>query len=205
MRLTIVLCLLFALWPLAGAASPQGLFSSPLHGSAPPLRSIQKRFQQVQMIKLHFKQEKHLQETERVLVSRGVLTVAPKLGVDWHVLKPFESEWTVTRDGRVLRGPKSGATTAVANLLMGLFSADIEQLKSLFHVYWQKQSAGWWLGLKPKKARLKKAIDSIAVAGSEYVKRVEVNEASGDHTVIQFTGRKTQDLTPAIRKLFDSE
>lgn len=203
MRRLIAACLLLVAWPLAAAAYPQGLFSSPLPNPAPKkLQSMQQRFSQVRMLVLHFRQEKHLPELKRPLVSHGVLTIVPSLGVDWQVTQPFKSEWKVTRGGRVLKGPKNGAPQAVANMLIGLFSGDTGKLKSAFRLYWSEQPPGWWLGLKPRDPRLAKAISDVAVSGGQHVHRVEVDESGGDRTVITFTRQQTRPLTPAVRKRF---
>lgn len=203
MRRLIAVCLLLIAWPLAASAWPQGLFSSPLPSPVPKkLRAMQQRFSQAPVLVLHFRQEKHLPELKHPLVSHGVLTIAPSLGVDWQVTQPFKSEWKVTRNGRVLKGPNNGAPQAVANMLIGLFSADIHKLKSAFRLYWSEQPPGWWLGLKPRDPRLARAISDVAVSGAEHIRQVEVDETGGDHTVITFTSRHTHRLTPAVRKRF---
>lgn len=206
MRRLSLFVVLLALWPLCAPAYPQGLFSSPLNGKVPgKLQSMQHRFSQSGAVELHFRQAKHLPELKQPLVSSGVLIIAPRLGVDWRVTKPFASEWTVTRGGRVVKGPNNGAPKAVASLLMGLFSADIHKLRSAFKLYWTEQPPGWWLGLKPRNARLQQAISTIAVAGARGVHQVEVDESGGDRTLITFSGRQSLTVTPALRKRFSAK
>jgi len=203
MRRLITVGLLLAAWPLAAAAYPQGLFSSPLPSPVPKkLQALQHHFSQVQVLVLHFRQEKHLPELKQPLVSHGVLTIVPSLGVDWQVTQPFKSQWKVTRSGRVLKGPDNGAPQAVANLLIGLFSADTGKLKSAFRLFWSERPPGWWLGLKPRDPRLARAISDVAVSGGERVRQVEVDESGGDRTVITFTRQQAHPLTPAVRKRF---
>ena len=110
--------------------------------------------------------------------------------------------WKVTRSGRVLKGPDNGAPQAVANLLIGLFSADTGKLKSAFRLFWSERPPGWWLGLKPRDPRLARAISDVAVSGGERVRQVEVDESGGDRTVITFTRQQAHPLTPAVRKRF---
>ena len=51
----------------------------------------------------------------------------------------------------------------------------------------------WQVGLKAREPGLEKAIGTITLEGSNYVKTIHMDEASGDHTTIVFSDIQTGD------------
>jgi hypothetical protein len=71
----------------------------------------------------------------------------------------------------------------------------VQALRSQFEIEATREAQGWRLGLTPKSAALARAFRSLSLRGDRYVREVEIVEANGDRTRIQFSGRRE---TPAV-------
>ena len=69
----------------------------------------------------------------------------------------------------------------------GFVSGDLSQLNQLFDMDGGIQGKQWKVALTAKAPALAKAIGAITLEGSDYVKKVTISEAGGDHTDIQFS------------------
>lgn len=203
-RIASLLLVAALLVPWATAtAFPADLFDKPLPQPLPePLRAIQQRHARAEVLQLDFRQRKWLPELQQPLASSGRLTIVPDLGLEWRVTEPFPSVWRVSDDGRVIEGPESRASRIIGDLLIALLSMDVASLESTFDLYWSRQPSGWWLGLRPRDERLRRVIESIAVAGDETLRKVEVHATGGDRTEIRLTSLQTPPLTDALRARF---
>ncbi len=75
----------------------------------------------------------------------------------------------------------------INSVLFSLLSGDLSQLDKLFEMEGSIQGRQWKVALTAREAALAKAVGTIALEGSDYVKKVTMNEAGGDHTDILFS------------------
>jgi hypothetical protein len=81
----------------------------------------------------------------------------------------------------------------INSVLFALLAGDIGQLESLFEIDGTVNNGGWSVVLGAREPALARAIGSIALDGDVYVKKVNINEASGDRTSIVFSAIQTGD------------
>ena len=73
----------------------------------------------------------------------------------------------------------------INSVLFSLLSGDLSQLDQLFEMDGRIQGKQWKVTLKARAPALAKAIGALTLEGSDYVKKVTIDEASGDHTDIR--------------------
>jgi len=76
----------------------------------------------------------------------------------------------------------------INGVLFSLLAGDLSQLDKLFELDGSVQGNSWKVALKAREPALAKAIGTLALTGGAYVKTVTIDEASGDHTEITFSG-----------------
>lgn len=81
---------------------------------------------------------------------------------------------------------------ALVSSLLSLFSGDTAALKAAYAVdYTPKPDGSWKLALKPKDERLSKLVTAMVFDGEgRGVRRITIEEASGDRTVTEITDPK---------------
>jgi hypothetical protein len=157
-----------------------------------------------------------LHELPQPLQSSGEFLVARGAGVDWHTLKPFDSEVLMTPKALIQRGPdgkpqrvnasQQPGLAAVSQVFDALFALDIDTLSQSFRLFGEKDASstgGWRLGLVPREPAFAKVIARIVVNGADEPKLITLFEASGDRTEIELADIKTATaLTDADRQRF---
>ncbi|HXU93869.1 MAG TPA: outer membrane lipoprotein carrier protein LolA [Gallionella sp.] len=159
---------------------------------------VQARLDQPELLRGRFVQQKSVKGFKKPLISGGDFTIWRGHGLLWHTQKPFESMLELRRDrlsvtqangrsGYKLDGEREPGLRAVNELVFALFSGDIAMLKKYFHM--QGELSGkqdWTLVLTPLDAGLMRAFKRVELSGDRYVRRVRLDEASGDSSVISF-------------------
>ncbi len=150
-----------------------------------------------------FDQTKHLLGMKKPLLSHGRFCVLAGKGGLWRTLQPFPNTLRLTRDEIVhfqgervamrLDAKKEPVVQIINGVLFSLLSGDLSQLESLFEVEGRVESQSWKVNLKGREPALAKAIGLIVLEGATYVKNIQMNEASGDRTIIFFSDIKTGD------------
>jgi hypothetical protein len=79
----------------------------------------------------------------------------------------------------------------INSVLFSLLGGDQAQLDKMFEVEGTAEKESWQVVLKARDPALAKAIGTINLEGGSYVKRIEMNEASGDKTAIVFSAMQT--------------
>jgi len=169
--------------------------------AAAPVTKIQTMLAKPDVLCGRFDQTKNLAGMKKPLLSNGRFCVVKGKGVLWRTLKPFPNTLRLTRDEIVhLQGERVAmrmdartepVVRMVNSVLFSLLGGDLAQLDKMFEVDGTADKDSWQVALKAREPALAKAIGDINLEGSAYVKRIEMNEASGDKTTIVFSAMQT--------------
>ena len=150
-----------------------------------------------------FDQTKQLAGMKKPLLSNGRFCVVSGKGVVWRTLAPFPSALRLTRDEIVnysgdrvsmrLDAKQEPTVRIINSVLFSLLAGDFGQLDTLFVVDGKVTAGTWHVALTAKQPGLAKAIGAISLDGAAYVNTIHMDEASGDHTTIQFSAIQTGD------------
>ncbi len=166
--------------------------------SALLLQAVSDRLAVAEVTRGKFIQLRHLKVLSRPLISRGNFVFHRQSGVRWAVIEPFPSVMIANASGVSWQGEQAQPLTAgFGQLLRALLTLDVEQLQRNFEISGDPDGDEWRLVLTPRNQQWKKAIAEIQLRGSEYVSRVDVQEAKGDSVRVQFTEIRFQPLLSA--------
>jgi hypothetical protein len=178
---------------LLGAAC---LFAADANAAA-PVAQIQALLARPDVMCGHFDQTKQLVGIKKPLASSGRFCVVAGKGVLWRTLLPFPATLRLTRDEIVqmqgdrvamrLDAKQEPVVKMINSVLFSLLSGDLGQLDQLFEMDGGIQGKQWKVTLNARSPALAKAVGTLALEGSDYVKRVTIDEAGGDHTDILFS------------------
>lgn len=171
------------------------------------LAQLAARLDQAHAIHAGFTQVKSLQALKRPLKSSGRLAFARDKGVLWLIEKPYQASYALTRetvteiapDGsrKVRQARDVPALAQVGRVFQAIFQGDIKALEEHFTVTVTGEAEHWRVELAPKPA-LQRFLKGISARGGRFIELIEIDEAQGDHTRIEFRdSRLDQPLTPA--------
>jgi hypothetical protein len=176
--------------------SAAGCVSMNVHAAA-PVAQIQAVLARPDVMCGHFDQSKQLVGIKKPLASSGRFCVVAGKGVLWRTLLPFPATLRLTRDEIVqmqgdrvamrLDAKQEPVVKMINSVLFSLLSGDLSQLDQLFEMDGKIQGKQWKVTLNARAPALAKAIGVLALEGSDYVKKVTIDEAGGDHTEILFS------------------
>lgn len=171
--------------------------------AAAPVAKIQAMLSRPKILCGRFDQSKQLVGLKKPVTSHGRFCVVADKGILWRNLHPFPSTLRLTRDEIVqlqndrvamrLEAKQEPKVKMINSVLFALLAGDIGQLESLFEVDGTVNNGGWSVVLVAREPALARAIGRIALDGDVYVKKVNINEASGDRTSIVFSAIQTGD------------
>lgn len=176
--------------------------------AAAPVAKIQSMLARPDVLCGRFDQSKQLAGMKKPLLSNGRFCVVKGKGVLWRTLKPFPNTLRLTRDEIVhLQGDRVAmrmdarnepVVRTINSVLFSLLGGDLAQLDKLFEVDGTADKDSWQVALKAREPALAKAIGAVKLEGGAYVKRIEMNEASGDNTSIVFSAMQAGEavMTP---------
>lgn len=194
-----VLCLC----PLVSA----DVFDNPVTANKAALQSLSDKLASQTHIKGHFVQKKFLSILDKPLRSEGSFALSGQNNFVWQIEQPFAVSYRFSK-GDLYRQDSRGKAQvkpADAPMLYGffvffntLFDLSQTELDKAFHLYFQQQNQQWVLGLRPKEARLKNAIDTIVVEGEALspkksqgmavaITKVTIHEPGGDYSQLLFS------------------
>lgn len=143
-----------------------------------------------------FKQVRTLVEPKINLTSEGDFKFKLPLDLEWNQTKPFSMALLMTPDKitqinpdgsqQIITKAQQPVVFVFSSSFLGIFSGDQKSIEKNFNYKAQITGRKWSLQLIPKDDLLKKAIAEVKINGADYVEKVEVREASGGSTVIQF-------------------
>jgi hypothetical protein len=192
-------------------------FDSAAAQPAGDLALVQQRVAQVPVLRGAFQQQKQVAGFSKPLRSEGTFLLSREHGVLWSTLKPFPSEVVLTRD-RILSRQRDGSTRvemdgrqqpalrAVNEMMFALMSGDVAALAPRFSSTVEAlPEQGWRLTLTPRPGPLARSFKRLRLQGDRHVRQVEIDEANGDRTVLDFTGisESPATLTAAEAARFD--
>lgn len=173
-----------------------GGISNTAHAAA-PVAQIQAVLARPDVMCGRFDQSKQLVGIKKPLASSGRFCVVAGKGVLWRTLQPFPATLRLTRDEIVqmqgdrvamrLDAKQEPVVKMINSVLFSLLSGDLSQLDQLFEMDGRIQGKQWKVTLKARAPALAKAIGALTLEGSDYVKKVTIDEAGGDHTDILFS------------------
>ncbi len=165
--------------------------------AAAPVAKIQAMLAKPDVLCGRFDQTKNLAGMKKPLLSNGRFCVVKGKGVMWRTLKPFPNTLRLTRDEIVhLQGDRVAmrmdarsepVVRMINSVLFSLLGGDLAQLDKMFEVDGTADKDSWQVALRAREPALAKAIGAINLEGGSYVRRLEMNEASGDRTSIVFS------------------
>ena len=149
-----------------------------------------------------FDQQKSLVGLKRPVQSSGRFCVLKERGVLWNTLKPFTSTLRLSRaeivesqGARVtsrLTASDEPTVAVISDLLFSVLGGDFGRLRSSFSIEASieasLEASTWRAKLTPRDAGMKRVIGTIELGGGEFVRQLIITEASGDRTIIAFTG-----------------
>lgn len=185
----IRICLaLVTLLALPGTAS-----AAPTSGA---LDALAARLAGATAIHAGFEQTKTLAALKRPLRTSGRIVVVRGAGILWRIEKPYQASYALTPETVTEIGPDglrkvraAREVPALANIgrvFEALFAGDLTRLDTHFTVTSRGDSERWHITLAPKPA-LAPFLRGIEASGGAFLETIEVSEARGDLTRIDFT------------------
>lgn len=160
------------------------------------MADVRERLGQPAVLRGEFEQSKQVAGFKKALLSKGDFLVARDRGIFWRTREPFSSvlkltpnEIVATQGGTVAFRLSANAepTVRIINgLMFSLLNGDVAALGEQFKIAGTTETKSWSLTLVPKQAGFAKILTRIELSGDVYVRRIAMDEANGDRTVIQF-------------------
>ncbi len=180
------------------------------------MESVRQRLDHGSPVRGDFEQTRHIAGFRNPLVSSGRFVLAEGRGVLWRTQKPFASTMVVTGDRLELRNARGEITSqldasnqpvlrTINDTLMSLLAANTAELAAHFIIDATLVGAsGWTLRLVPRDAPLARQLRKVVLQGERFVNEVQLDEQSGDSTVIRFLATGTgSELQPDEAALLD--
>ncbi|MGB2553607.1 LolA family protein [Campylobacter sp. MOP51] len=107
----------------------------------------------------------------------------------WQNSKPISSTLIINKDGVFQKNGDDLIKTGQnfdEKLFLALVRLDESELKKEFEYKISSSSKGWDIVLTPKNLLLKQIFTQISLSGDEFLKRLELDEVSGDKTINEF-------------------
>jgi hypothetical protein len=174
------------------------VLAPPLH-AAPVLSQLSARLDQARVIHAEFNQTKTLQALKRPLRTSGRLVFARGQGVLWLIDKPYQASYALSAESVTEIKPDGGrkvrparevpALAQVGRVFQAIFQGDIKGLEEHFEVTVSGDAEHWRIDLAPKPA-LERFLKGIVARGGRFLDVIEIEEAGGDHTRIEFHGSR---------------
>lgn len=164
-----ILCLILLLSGFAAA----NVYEYPAN-----LNDIFTKMPKIESIKCKFKQEKHMQNIQKPLVSSGDFEFVENKGVYFHTKYPIQTENNYTNE----------KYKQINDIICAISKKKYSGLEKEFDFYFQGNSNNWSLGLKPKKAtQAFNYIKSITLQGDDYIHQITIEQTNGNKTLLWFT------------------
>ncbi|MES2947862.1 MAG: outer membrane lipoprotein carrier protein LolA [Pseudomonadota bacterium] len=160
------------------------------------MADVRARLGQPTVLRGEFEQSKNVAGFKKALVSKGDFLVARDRGVIWRTREPFAgvlkltpNEIVATQGGALafkLSANTEPTVRVINGLMFSLLNGDVAALAEQFKIEGVAEAKSWSLTLVPKQAAFAKILTRIELSGDVYVRRIVMDEANGDRTVIQF-------------------
>lgn len=163
--------------------------------ASPDLSQLGARLGQANTIHARFSQTKVIQALKKPLRTSGRVVFAQGKGVLWLIEKPYQASYALTTETVAEISPNGTrkernardvpALAHVGRVFQSIFQGDLHAMEEHFDVTVSGEPEHWRVGMKPKQA-LSRFLSNISVQGGLFLERIEIEEAQGDHTRIDF-------------------
>ena len=180
-------------WPSVLLAA---LFALPAFAADFELTALMEMLALVPAAKDRFTETKHSSVLSTPLVLKGTLVYVRPDRLEKNVLAPYEERTvvagnSVTIENRTLNQTRtfslasSAAVAALDESMRATLAGDLAALERHYDVQLEGRPQAWILNLTPREQKLASLVARIQIAGvRERVKRIEVEEAAGDRSVM---------------------
>ena len=149
-----------------------------LYNSPATLESISAQIPKMGSIKCKFRQEKHLQNITKPLISAGNFEFVENKGVYFHTLHPIES--TVSYTNKNYR--------QINDIVNAVSTKKYSKLEKEFDFFFTGDKNSWSLGLQPKiNSSAYNYISSITIDGTDYIHKISIQQTNVNNTILWFT------------------
>lgn len=184
------------------------LAALPLSVLAEPVDEVGRRLATAALQRGGFEQEKQLAGFAKPLKSRGDYLLLRGKGLIWRTVAPFASQLVMTAnaiagsDGLRIDASKEPGVRVVTTLMLALLDGDLAQLATHFELQIELRGAqAWRARLRPKAATLAKLFASIEIDGDRQLRRLLLQEAQGDRTLIRFDEQQARPAAASREEL----
>lgn len=152
---------------------------------------------QVPVSQTRFVETRHVAMLTQPIELKGSLRYERPNRLAKHVQSPFDELLSVDGETvtlfnrtkgvqRVLSLREQPALGALVESVRATLAGDAAQLERHYKVAFSGTRESWTLRLAPRESRVRTYVDNITLAGAgARIERIEVNEASGDRSVIR--------------------
>ena len=133
-----------------------------------------------------FKQIKRLKFLQQPLISTGIFTYHQDKGVIWTTLTPVSSQLVLDESHMVGAEGEQNLPAAFGKVFKALLGGEFAKLSENFTITGHELANSWQLQLNPKDDLLRKIIADIELHGDHEVRWLEMAEAGGNVTRIEF-------------------
>jgi outer membrane lipoprotein-sorting protein len=164
------------------------------HAQTWDLQALMQAMAQVPASRARFVETRHMALLTQPLQLKGSLTYERPHRLAKHVQSPVDELLSVDGDTltvinkgekRVIPLREQPAAGALVASVRATLAGDITQLERHYRVELSGTRASWNLRLQPREAQVRRAVDSIALAGAgARLDRLEVIEGNGDRSVM---------------------
>ena len=167
------------------------------------LEQVDKAARGMTTMQCDFTQTKHMKMLKRDMVSKGVMYFRQPDKLRWQYTSPYDYTFILNGDKVKIKSAKSTKDIDVegnkmfrriTDIILGSITGNGLKSTTDFNVEIYEGPEGCFARLLPKKKELKQIYKLVNVhfnADLTMVSRVEMEEKTGDTTVIQLTGAKT--------------
>ena len=172
------------------------LLALPVRAADFELPALMELLAAVQSSKDSFSETKHSAVLSTPLLLKGTLSYARPDRLEKNVLAPYEERTlvagsSVTMENRALQQTRtfslasSSPLSAFVESMRATLAGDRAALERHYRVQLEGKAEAWTMTLVPREKKLASLVKRIQIAGArERLKRIEVEEASGDRSVM---------------------
>lgn len=172
------------------------LLALPVHAADFELPALMELLAAVQSSKDGFSETRHSAVLSTPLLLKGTLSYARPDRLEKNVLAPYEERTvvagnSVTMENRTLQQSRtfslssSSPVSAFVESMRATLAGDRAALERHYRVQLEGKAEAWSMTLVPREKKLASLVKRIQIGGTrERLKRIEVEEASGDRSVM---------------------
>ena len=142
------------------------------------LKTLSAEIPKMGSIKCKFRQEKHLQNIAKPLISNGDFEFIEDQGVYFYTKYPIKSTVDYTNKNY----------KQINEVVNAISTKKYSRLEKEFEFFYEKEGSSWNLCMKPKKnSDAYNFILSITINGTDYINKISIQQTNGNKTILWFT------------------